>query len=187
MCNRELIPLIRQYQNKDQREFHKIYENFIYLLKHYSKKLDTDDTYQDLWLFLVNLLNQLKLDNFCEDESDGLQRYITVSIRNQFLALQKRKKKGGYVFIEDYADIAINDGIEETLNLKEALSMLPKRQAQIVILRFVYQYSDVDIARKLHIRRETVNRNKQRALTKLKEYYLPQTEKEDKDSDNREG
>ena len=93
MCNSELYLLIQKYQSGDKSEFEKIFDVFKKLISLYSKRLNCDDTYQELCLFLINLLCIIKLDKFRPDDSIELQKYIAAAIRNRYIALSKQKQQ----------------------------------------------------------------------------------------------
>ncbi len=60
---------------------------------------------------------------------------------------------------------------EENLLLKEGLALLSERQRTAVLMRHIYGYSDAEIADRLGITRQAVNRLEARGLKTLKAYF----------------
>ena len=52
------------------------------------------------------------------------------------------------------------------------LTGLTALQRKVLVIRYLYGYSDAEIADQLHISRQAVNRAKNRAVAVLKEKYL---------------
>ena len=172
MCNSELFPLIEEYQSGNMSHFEILYKVFEKLLFYYSKKLDYDDALQELNVFLVELLHQLSLDKFCIDESYGLKRYISASIKHKYIALSKLHQAYNSLFVEYCEQISFSDSdFEESLFLSDGLLLLSVRQRQIIVRKYICGYSDFEIAENLHISRQAVNRLKIRGLLILKKYF----------------
>jgi RNA polymerase sigma factor (sigma-70 family) len=55
--------------------------------------------------------------------------------------------------------------------INKALEQLPEKQRNILKQIYIYGYNESEIARKLHISRQAVNKTKKKALENLK-YYL---------------
>ena len=136
----------------------------------YARKLNDDDSAQDLTLFLIELLYDIDLSKFTKND-DGLQRYISVSLKNKYHALLKQKCKFK-MQIEtlkncenDFSDINSN------LSFKEALECLSERQRLIIVYKYIYCLTDCEIANALNISRQAVNRLKNRSFSILKGFY----------------
>lgn len=172
MNNYLLKSLIINFRRGDMSAFAIIYEQFKKLIFYYSKKSGDDDTVQELNIFLIELLYDIDIALFCENSKDGIQRYIAVSLKNEFLRIcrQNSKTKNLYLksFNQEFADsYSYND-----LFIKEALSNLSAKQRLIIMYKYIYNYSDTEISAELNISRQAVNRLKNRALRELKTYYL---------------
>lgn len=175
MYNIELIPLIKDLQNGNHQQFDRIYIVFEKLLIHYSYLTKDDDLLQELQVFLVELLYKISLDKFNLDTSIDLKKYIAVSIRNKYISYSKTKKAYEKFTVEFCEEIAADKGelenLENQMLLSEGLSQLTTRQKQIVIYKYIYEYSDIEIAKQLHISRQAVNRLKTRALIALRNFF----------------
>jgi len=171
MCDLKLISLIKEYQKGNMTDFDIIYGEFEKLIFSFSRKLDYSDTIQDLNLFFVELLYQISLDRFCNDESGALKKYIAVAIRNRYIALSKIQKIQNDLFTEYCEHLsAINQNFENNIVLLSGLSLLTHKQRRIIVDKYIYGYSDIEISESLHISRQAVNRLKTRGLLILKKY-----------------
>lgn len=172
MSNRELLKIIGEIKNCDMRRFSELYEAFEMLIRHFERKSDFDDAAEELTLFLLELIYSVDTDKFFPDGSQSLNRYIAVSLRNRYIQLSKKRGKHISELGEMY------DGImgysfepEENLLLKEGLALLSERQRTAVLMRHIYGYSDAEIADRLGITRQAVNRLEARGLKTLKAYF----------------
>lgn len=173
MTNREIIPLIYGYQNNSMKGFDVLYSEFYNLLVYYGRKIDGEDTVQELTIFFMNLLFDIKTDRFYLDSSCAVQRYIAVAIRNKYIALSKQFQELNNYSEELYDWLATNDdNLDDKIMLRAAISLLSKQQRSVILLKYFYNYTDVEIAAYLHITRQAVNRLKNRALFIMKKYFL---------------
>ncbi len=172
MSNKELRELIEGFRNQDMLSFDIIYDEFKRYINFYSKKLKTDDSVQELTVFLIELLYEIDLSRFKEDTSDGLNRYIAVSIRNKYIALSKENCKYTSMRAELYErEVFYCDTTVDKVSIEEALEKLTERQRLIIIYKYILHYSDAEISLMLGITRQSVNRIKNRAFAVLRNFY----------------
>lgn len=171
MCNKELIAIAKKIKNKDMSRFEEVYEAFSGLIYHFANKLGYDDAGQELTVFLLELLYSLNTDKFLPDESDEVNRYIAASVRNKYIALLKKRSRIMLESGELYDCVGCEAEFEGTLTLKDGIKLLNERQRWAIILRYIYGYSDTEIAEKLGITRQAVNRLQRKALSVLREYF----------------
>lgn len=172
MYNYLLKGLIKDLRGQDITAFEIIFEEFKGLISFYSKKVNNEDTFGELSLFLLELLYSIDLSKFKKDKSDTLKRYIAVSLRNRYIALSKqlsdREKRELSFFEKD----SFCYGFEGVLDMLDALKHLSSSQQNVLIYKYVYSLSDCQIAEMLGITRQAVNRLKNRGLKALKNYFL---------------
>jgi len=172
MSNRILLGLIRRFKAYDSAAFSEIYDDFKGLIIFYSGKLADEDASQELTIFLLELLYSIDLTAFKADNSDGLRRYIAVSLRNKYIYLSREKQRYGILCNQLYENNAFfTETTDEKISIYEALNTLSKRQRLIMIYKYIYNYSDVEIADMLNISRQAVNRLKNRSVASLKQFY----------------
>lgn len=173
MCNSVLIEIIKNLKNGDKSSFETINKEFIGLIVFFSKKIGGEDSLAELTAFLFELLLGIEPDNFKYDNSQTLKRYIAVSLRNRYIALSKEKQKYEKTELGLLDDgIKYSASLEDSIMIKDMLRLLSEKQRLIVTYKYIYGYSDIEIAEIMNISRQAVNRLKNRSISILREYYL---------------
>jgi RNA polymerase sigma factor (sigma-70 family) len=143
------------------------------------------DCKQDLLLFLFELITNIDVSKFPADSSNGLNRYISVCLRNKYIELQnKNRNEYNYCFLtkeetvekriieKSYmqSDFQINIEFEisKNLEMEEALNLLSPKQKNVIIFKYLYGFNDVEIGEMFNISRMAVNKLKNRAFETLK-------------------
>lgn len=171
MENVLLKKLIINFRKGDMQAFTPIYSGFEKLIDYYSRKIGDEDSRQELIIFFIETLYNIELSNFCDDRTDRLNRYISVSIRNKYIYLSKKHQSEmlNYTPFNDcYADF--DDNIDKIF-IKEILNRLSHKQRAIIVYKYIYGYSDVEISELFGISRQAVNRLKNRAKDTIREMY----------------
>lgn len=165
LCN-----LIPKAKNGDQNAMMEIIKRFTPIIKKYAYKLNYEDTEQDLILNLIQTIHKMPLLNF-----DGQAvSYITSSIRHCYIMhLQKhiQKREREVYYEQDFtgsSDENLNIYNEIHIDLQSALDKLSPIQREIIISKFFFYKSDKDITAMLNISRQTVYKNKIKALEILR-------------------
>jgi len=173
MKNYNFLKLIETFRCGEMDAFVEVYDLFKDLIKYYSIKTNDEDFAEELTVFLLELLYDIDLKKFRPDNSDGLHRYISVAIRNKYIALSKKNQ----VYCQTEKKFCENDFLctnnpDSAFFIKECLKLLPVRQRTVILYRYVYCYSDAEIALLLNISRQAVSRLRTRALNTLREYFI---------------
>lgn len=151
------------YAEKDQ-----ILRDFVKLIKHYSAKKPLffgncfDDMESMLTLFLLELISKGKCVS---------QRYVAISIRNEFYRLSHLWNKilGTENFMTDNFVLPdFTKELENNLFLADALKKLTKKQNEVIKLVYLDGVSVAQIAERKGTTRQSINEIKLRALDKLK-------------------
>lgn len=172
MKNNLLKPFIKLIKSQDMSVFPVVYDEFKNLILFYGRKLKYEDAASELTLFLIELLYDIDLEKFEDDESDFLKRYIAVSIKNKYIALSVAKSK-----IRDYESAFLEKccGCEQEFDdrvyCSEIIKNLSDMQRTVIVYHFVYGYSIAEIAKRLNITRQSVNKTKNRALKALRREF----------------
>ncbi|MBU5593383.1 sigma-70 family RNA polymerase sigma factor [Clostridium sp. MSJ-4] len=141
------------------------------LLNKYSRLLEYDDAKQELTLTLIKTLQKIPIHkkNFKEDKY--IISYIKKSIINRYVSLSKKlTKKYTYEAEFDSNLMYFNDDDENIIELYDLLKDLTRVEKNIIVLKYLHNMSDVEIAELHNISRQAVNQTKNRALNKLKSY-----------------
>ncbi len=172
MCNSLLKRLIFQMRNQDMSVFVTIFNEFKRLIFFYANKSKVEDSEQELILFFIELLYDIPLEKFSNNEGDSLSRYIAVSIRNKYIAMAKLYNKTESKLERIDSKILFSQDNREDLLLSDALESLSYKQRVVIVYKYIYCYRDVEIAELLGITRQAVNRINLRAIEKLRNYYM---------------
>lgn len=171
MYNYLFKELIERFKNQEVSAFEMIYDEFKRLINFYARKLAYEDASGELTLFLIELIYSPKIAKFPCDKTDSLQRYIAVAIRNKYIELSKKKSRENSFCLELCEWDGSENNFINKLQVEEALGHLTERQRNIILYKYVYGFSDCQIAKMLSITRQSVNRLKNRGLKELKNYY----------------
>ncbi len=169
MSNCILKLYIECFKNKKTEVFPNILNEFKNLIKYYSSRLNYEDSYCELILFFTELIFSIDTKDFKSDGSNGLSRYIAVCIRNKYIELAKkrqRQKPKYFPFFENC--FTAERDIETRLELLDMLQLLSDKQRQVIIYKYYYTYTDIEISKIMGISRQAVNQIKNRALEILR-------------------
>ncbi len=172
MKNCFLKPLIEKVKNQDMSAFPIIYDQFKGFIYFYSVKLHYEDASQELTLFFIELLYNIKLSKFKSSEQDSIARYIVTSLKNKYITLNEKKIKSLKTDCKLYESKAVfyEDFLQDML-LNDSLNYLSDIDKKIIFYRYVYGYSIAEIADLMAISRQAVNKRKNRALSILREVF----------------
>ena len=172
MQNYLLKELILRFKGGDIKAFPILYEEFKKMICFYSKKIGNEDARQELIMFLLETFYDVELERFKDDEGDNLKRYIAVSLRNRYIALSKEYLKDLTSLLNLYERDAVYSYSDDEILLRDMLKILSEKQRRIIIYKYIYGYSDLEIAKILGISRQAVNRLKNRGFELIRENFL---------------
>ena len=173
------VDLIVQLQKGDSSATLTLVEKFNPLLKKYAYKLNYEDSYNDLLLDFIVLLNKMRLDRMQSTNEGILVSYICASIRSSYIkkliALKKLQNFVPYSALSDgqlfyiEAATATSDTYFE-LEFTGFDYVLTELELSIVKMIYLSGYSVTEIASFYGISRQAVNKTKKRALQKLEKW-----------------
>lgn len=145
------------------------------LLKKYSRLLNYEDAYEDLRLFFIELVMNLK-DSDVARKGDGyLVNYINSSVKHHYIALSKsihnlpillsEVSEEQQHYIEYTTAQELETKLSEYFPHNETLS---ENERKILIMHFAQGYSISEIAAHFGISRQAVNQAKIVAINKIK-------------------
>lgn len=173
MCNRILKPLIAQLKKQDMRSFPLVYEVFKKLIKLYAARLGYEDAVSELTLCLIEVVCGMDLSRFESDDSFGIQKYIAVCLRNRYIVLSMKKCEYEKCTVPIYDNVAAKkEKTDEVIMLNQAFNLLNQRQKEVLIYKYIYGYSDVELSKMYGISRQAVNGLKIRALAILRNFFI---------------
>lgn len=166
--------IVKKSQHGDKEAMLSMINTFKPLIKKYSYYLNYDGANSDLIIAFIEIIRKmpinedvnLKYDKFIVGyiSSAIKNRYIYLSKKNYQICLNETELKLGLV------SIGVNIKFEDKIFIGEVLDKLSEIQRRVLVLKFVKNYSDVDISKILNISRQSVNRAKNRALKNIRKY-----------------
>jgi RNA polymerase sigma factor (sigma-70 family) len=176
------IALWQAFKKGDRDAFAKIYNLFIEDLLSYGYRVTNDrqlirDSIQDLFLHLWHTRENLT-------DTDSIRFYLYVSLRNRILRnIEKHNHTSidtqdlfeniiGVLSVEDEL-ISTEQYSEQIIQLKRAIQQLPKRQQEIIQLRYYHDFSFEEIGEMMEINNQSVRNLLHRAITELRQYFTP--------------
>lgn len=167
---KELIIKIKENDNKSIERLILIFEKII---NKYSRKLDSEDTKQDLIIFLINIVFNMKITQQSSYTDKQIFSYISKSLKNEYIRLSKSKDKRTKLEV-CFDDASLDEAIETYSNIEvlDLLNSLNSYEKYILELIFIYQFTVTDISKLLNKSRQSVNQTKVRALTKLRKNII---------------
>jgi RNA polymerase sigma factor (sigma-70 family) len=173
------IKLWQAFKNGDKEAFAQIYNLFIADLLSYGYRVTSDqslirDSVQDIFLNLWQTRSNLS-------DTDSIRFYLYRSLRNKIVRNMEKSNKNldpSYLFeniigtlsIEE--DIICSEKLSEQLNkLKKSIQGLPKRQQEIIQLKYYHDFSIEEIAKIMQINNQSVRNLLHRTISELRQYF----------------
>lgn len=154
--------------NKEAKE--EFIGRFMPLIKKYTRKLQYDGAESDLIIALLEIINNFPLHKINNERE--LIAYISASMKNEYIKLSKKLCKILNFEVELKEDIyknkAINFDFENIVLLNIMLKKLPQKQQNILKELFINGYSENDLAVKLKITHQAVNKTKRKAINNMR-------------------
>lgn len=143
------------------------------LFQKFAHKFEYEDTYSELRLFFIDLINHFPI------QADGwnskqIVAYIKKSIYTFWIKLSTKNQIRENSLIEFDVEIMdkpseVND--EQNIILQGIFSVLNQNQKNILYLHYVQGYSIREIAIRLGKTRQAINKTKNQALSILKKQF----------------
>ena len=174
-------PLWNSFKAGDRDSFAKIYNVYIDDLLSYGYRVTSNrqlikDSIQDVFLSLWQQRQNLS-------ETSSIKFYLFRALRNRIvrnIGIQHEKPVfSDHLFIEDVLiDFSFEDALvenetyqEQVDRLQNAISQLPKRQQEVVQLRYNQNFSLEEIAGMMQISNQSVRNLLHRSITELRRFF----------------
>lgn len=146
-------------------ETERIEADFGKLIKHYAYKFenrqDREDVEAELWCFLYTLI----------ESGRGIsQRYLSVAIRNKYIAISKaaQEKLKNETNSQNFYGKQEADRFTEKIEMRALLDKLGVKQRKVILLRYVSGMSFAEIAQKYGCSRQASTRICNRGIEELR-------------------
>ena len=139
------------------------------LIKSLAARLKYGCSETDLVIFLIELSRGFYCDEKKKYVECQLTNYFICALRYKAIDLYRKNKKGiEEVFMEEIPEVAENISHTTEMVLFQSIQKLSIRQQIVLIKKYFYGYSDIEIASMLGISRQAVNKIKRNAIEKLR-------------------
>jgi len=177
----ELYSLVETSQIGNSESMEQLCEKFSPLVKKYAYKLSYEDAYNDLQVYFIEGILQIPLNSGKFILADNyILSYINKIVYHAYIILSKKLQQQNCknVSFENY------EYVLETITYRNNLSkwqdelfkldikeILNDREFDICILKFVWQYTDKEIAEQYNVSRQAITKIVGKIKKKLKNYY----------------
>ncbi|MGE5627787.1 MAG: sigma-70 family RNA polymerase sigma factor [Solirubrobacterales bacterium] len=169
-----LYDLLIESTNNNEDALMKIIDKFMPLIKNYNRKLSYDGADSDLIIHLIKIVKKFVNKRHFDFTNDKLiVSYIAKSIKHEYIRLSKincKITKNETLLNEDILSIPTDNNFENAILINELLNRLPKNQSSLLRQIYMDGYSETNLATKLNISRQAINKAKRKALDNLKKY-----------------
>lgn len=167
--NNEFLDYLRLYNKKDIKGLEFLLNKFEPLLKKYAYKLyDYKDGKSDLTLYFIKLINNIVDNKILFKEDKYFISYINISIKREYISLLKKEEK---VLHKDYYEILdCENKLEEKTDLffYDLINNLNVKEQNVLKLKFIDNYTNSEIARKMNLSRQNIQICLKRSIAKLR-------------------
>lgn len=168
-----LYETIKAIQSGDCEKIADVINIFRPTINKFSRKLKYEEAETDLIIAFIEMLKAMNLKKFDSNNEGAIVNYIYSTMKNKHVDLFRRYVKRQKEEFEINLDIIVNIekySIESGAFIEDLLNRLPEMQKMILKEKYIKDHTDIEIAEKLHITRQAVNKSKNRGLKTLREY-----------------
>lgn len=178
-----LYTCVEMCQSKDRQAMLELVNKFKPLIRKYSRNFFYEDIETDLTIALLQTSQKLNLCNFDKENEGALVIYFSTVVRNTYIdAVKKSKQHLEHITLFEKTDLDNFEGLDPIKDLESSLEVdlllkgLSMLQKEVILDIFIFEKSEVEIAKKRHITKQAVSNTKTRALKKLRENYIEKGE-----------
>ena len=161
-------------KKNDTNSINYILKKFNPLILKYANKLDDhEDAKSEFTLQLLHIIQKIPLEksNFKDDKF--IIAYIKTSIKNHFCLLYSNQKKYNSIVNSCVYDQKIKQcNINSNLIFYDLIKVLNPKEKIILEQKFLYNYTNTEIANSLNLSRQNIQICIKRALIKLKKNII---------------
>ena len=166
----KIIDVKKNNKDESMLDILAIFDNII---NKYSRKLNGEDTKQDLYVFLIKLIKNIDELSIVNYEDKQVLSYFSKSLKNEYIRLSKkndRRKNNEDYNCEDR--VWGYNFIESNIEVVDSIKNLNNYEKKIIKMVVLNGYSVSEVAKKTGKSRQAISQVKNRAISKLKKVYL---------------
>lgn len=165
-----LYEIFKKAQNNSEKHVIEIYNRFLPLIKKYSRKLNYEEAETDLTIYLLEYIKKVNLNKFKNKNDGEIVNYMRLVFKNKYIDIIRQFKNKNIKKMILQKEIAYNDCYKKldedyTYDLIKTLNDIQKK---IIIARYLNDYSDLELSKTLNISRQSVYKNRKKALELIK-------------------
>lgn len=167
-----LYQMLKAAQNNDEDSINAIVKKFEPLIKKYSYHLNYYCAESDLIIELLILIKKINLDKFDDDSEGKIINYIKSSLGKKKIDLYRKHvvSKVEEIHIDEDINLIADNFDPFKVSWQDIINILPQKQRMILTLKYVFGYSQSDIARMMNVSRQAVNKAIKKAYRKVKDH-----------------
>ena len=167
LMNKEFIfKIIDVKKNNKDESMLDILAIFDNIINKYSRKLNGEDTKQDLYVFLIKLINNIDELSIVNYEDKQVLSYFSKSLKNEYIRLSKkndRRKNNEDYNCEDR--VWGYNFIESNIEVVDSIKNLNNYEKKIIKMVVLNGYSVSEVAKKTGKSRQAISQVKNRAIS----------------------
>lgn len=166
-----LYQAISASQLGDKKATSDLYLDFSDTIKKLSRNIDYEESETDLIISFLELIKEMDIDSFRNKDNRQLAKFIHIHLKNRAVDIFRKYVVKKKMTVSINYDLLCNDSyvdFDRNIFISELLDGLPINQRKVIILKYIYEFSDTDIAKQLGVSRQAINSTKNRALKNLR-------------------
>jgi RNA polymerase sigma factor (sigma-70 family) len=167
----DLYALLCNSQKGDEEATKELFLDFYPAIKNLSKKISYEEAETDLTISFLEFIKRIDIGKFFYKDKKEIAKFINVFLKNKSVDLFRKHVLRQEELVEINYDLLkdpSNGDFISNIFVSELIEKLPLRQRQVIVKKFIFEFSDIEIANQLQISRQAVNSIKRRALNRLK-------------------
>ena len=178
-ANAKIFQLVKRCQENDGNAFSDIITMFQPLIKKYAFLLGDMDAYADMYDSFIDCIYKIPIQELRSSSGDAVVlAYIKTTMKNSYIALSKRNSIRKSQIPLDDCDMenekigAVGIDFDSQVIREDLLRFLSTEEELLLEAKIFYGYSDAEIAKRLGISRQAVNKKYRKILEKVKKQYV---------------
>lgn len=166
-----LIYLSMIETEEDKNKFTLLYEKYIKLMFYVANQILKDDYLAEDTVHQTFVKIIEDLDKIAEIDCHKTRSYIVTMVRNCAINLYRERKNHMSVSLDDEIELTNNYSfeVEDMDTLEQTIAKLPIIYKDILILKYVQEFSNAEISKSLGISEANVRKRLERARSKIQQ------------------
>jgi RNA polymerase sigma factor (sigma-70 family) len=170
----DLFSIFKSAQMGNEEAILILYNKFLPKIKRCSMKLNYETAETDITIRFLEFIKDTNFDALISNCDGAVVNYTNRFFNNTFVdLLNSRSSHMLFVYLDDensfIKDIPTYDD-QSNLDI-DCFPFLTELQKKIILYRYIYGYSSQEIAQKLKVSRQAIDRTKNRAIKIIKTVY----------------